>query len=282
MTFATVLTSWSSKASVVLTHRLSVLTVNLAVLVLVSYSLAQWTWKVARPAETARAPAPPPAAEFDIKQLQAANLFGVMTSLPSPGAAGVYGQIPRTSLNLVLTGVVVLGAYSYGLISADGGPETPYGIGQSILSGVVLEAVQPERVIILRSGAREAVYLKDLTESLPSGSISRGDAVRSTGQTSAVVDRGLMQQQLQKPEFLSQALIVPNPGGGFQVREIQPGSLYEKLGLRVGDVIRSVNGQTVNNMDEVMRMYQQFGNSSQINVEVTRAGQSEILHYDIQ
>lgn len=276
------MTSWGSKASVLLTHRASVLSVNIAALALVSYSLSQWTWRLAKPVENVRpAAAAAGTAEYDIKVLQAANLFGLVTGLPSAGPTGTYGQIPRSSLNLVLSGVVVLGAYSFGLISADGGPEAPYGIGQSILAGVILEAVQPERIIILRGGAREAVYLKDLTESLPAGSISRGDPVRPTGQTSATVDRGLMQQQLQKPEFLSQALIVPNPGGGFQVREIQPGSLYEKLGLRVGDVIRSVNGQPVNNMDEVMKMYQQFGNSSQINVDVTRAGRNETLHYDI-
>lgn len=276
------MTSWGSKASELLTHRASVLSVNIAALALVSYSLSQWTWRLAKPVENVR-PAATAAgpAEYDIKVLQAANLFGLVTSLPSAGPTGTYGQIPRSSLNLVLSGVVVLGAYSFGLISADGGPEAPYGIGQSILAGVILEAVQPERIIILRGGAREAVYLKDLTESLPAGSISRGDPVRPTGQTSATVDRGLMQQQLQKPEFLSQALIVPNPGGGFQVREIQPGSLYEKLGLRVGDVIRSVNGQPVNNMDEVMKMYQQFGNSSQINVDVMRGGRNETLHYDI-
>jgi general secretion pathway protein C len=282
--------SWSTQASFVLTHRLTVAAVNVTLLALISYSLAQWTWRLAkpgapvRPAVTATAPT-----EFDIKVVQAANLFGVAASTPGAGAQGSYTQVPRTSLNLVLSGVVLRGASSYALISADGGPETPFGIGQTIVSGVVLESVHADRVIILRGGAREAVILKELAESLPPGAISRAappspsgrQPVRATSPTSAVVDRHLMQKQLQKPEFLSQALIVPNPSGGFQVREVQAGSVYEKLGLRVGDVIRSVNGQTVNNMDEVMRMYQQFGNESQINVEVVRAGKSETLHYDV-
>jgi general secretion pathway protein C len=156
------------------------------------------------------------------------------------------------------------------------------------MPGVVLESVHDDCITILRGGAREAVMLKELA-ALPAGAISRAapvsptgqQPVRATGPTSAVVDRNLMQKQLQKPEFLSQALIVPNPGGGFQVREVQAGSVYEKLGLRVGDVIRSVNGQPVNNMDEVMRMYQQFSSENQINVEVVRAGKSETLQYDV-
>jgi general secretion pathway protein C len=230
------------------------------------------------------ASAPP---EFDIKVVQAMNLFGLAAA--GPAVAGCQGGVPRTSLNLVLSGVIKLGTSSYALVSADGRSETSIGVGEAIMPGVVLESVHADCITILRGGAREAVTLKELAASLPPGAISQSTAapsarsqpVRATSPTSAVVDRGLMQKQLQKPEFLSQALIVPNPGGGFQVREVQAGSVYEKLGLRVGDVIRSVNGEPVNNMDEVMRMYQQFGSANQINVEIVRAGKSETLHYDV-
>ncbi len=87
---------------------------------------------------------------------------------------------------------------------------------------------------------------------------------------------------MQKPDFLSQALMVPNAGGGFLVREIQPGSMYEKLGLRVGDVIQSVNGQAVNTVDDVMRLYQQFESVANVSVEVRRAGRVETLVYNFQ
>jgi len=96
--------------------------------------------------------------------------------------------------------------------------------------------------------------MKDAEEPPPS---RRSD--RSVGRhRSQLVDRRQLQQQLGRPEFLNQALIVPNPDGGFLVRQIQAGSLYEKLGLRPGDVIRNVNGQPLTNMDDVMRLYQQF------------------------
>jgi len=97
-----------------------------------------------------------------------------------------------------------------------------------------------------------------------------------------VVDRRHLQQQMGKPEFLSQALIVPNPGGGFLVRQIQPGSLYEKLGLHPGDVIKNVNGQALTSMDDVMRLYQQFGSAQRVLVEVQRQGRNETLYYDMR
>jgi general secretion pathway protein C len=75
---------------------------------------------------------------------------------------------------------------------------------------------------------------------------------------------------------------VPNAGGGFLVRELQPGSIYEKLGLRPGDVIRTVNGQPVSSMDDVMRLYQQFGSAERVQVDVQRGGRSESLYYDMR
>ena len=81
---------------------------------------------------------------------------------------------------------------------------------------------------------------------------------------------------------MSQALIVPNPDGGFLVRQVQAGSLYEKLGLRPGDVIRNVNGQPLTNMDDVMRLYQQFGTAQRVLVDVQRQGRNETLYYDMR
>ena len=65
----------------------------------------------------------------------------------------------------------------------------------------------------------------------------------------------------------------------------QPGSVYEKLGVRTGDVIRSVNGQPINNMDEVMKLYQQLGGIDRVGsvaIEVTRGGRTESLQYNIE
>jgi len=142
--------------------------------------------------------------------------------------------------------------------------------------------VERDRIVILRNGARETVPLKDLDKyanliAPPAPPITQPSATGGT-----LVDRRQLQQQLGKPEFLSQALIVPDPSGGFLVRQIQPGSLYEKLGLRPGDVIRNVNGQALTSMEDVMRLYQQFGSAQRVLVEVQRQGRNETLYYDMR
>lgn len=259
--------------------------VNAGALVFVTYSLAESTWRFAQPkAPAAQASAAAnPRAEFDTRRLQSASLFGTYAAPATRRGQAVEENLPRATLNLVLTGIAMLGQRSYALISGQGKPETAYGIGDEIVPGVVLDGVRPDGAVIARGATRESLPFKDISAGVSSARPGPvGASALSSGPGGTVLDRQAVKQLLQRPDFLSQALIVPNAGGGFRVGQVQAGSLYERLGLRVGDVIRSVNGQPINNMEEVMRLYQQFGSASEVNVEVLRGGAPETLRVTLR
>jgi general secretion pathway protein C len=265
-------------------HRALAAVVNAGALVFVSYSLADSTWRFAQPTRPAARASGivTPRVDFDSRRLQAASLFGTYASNASQRGQAVEESLPRATLNLVLTGIAMLGQRSFALISGQGKPETAYGVGEQIMPGVVLDAVEPDRAVIVRGGVRESLPFKELGAGLPSKTAPVGASALTTGPGGAVLDRQSVKRLLQRPDFLSQALIVPNAGGGFRVGQVQAGSLYERLGLRVGDVIRSVNGQPINNMEEVMRLYQQFGSATEVNVEVLRSGTPQTLHVTLR
>src|SRR6185369_10953209 len=50
---------------------------------------------------------------------------------------------------------------------------------------------------------------------------------------------------------------------GVRIERAPPGSLAERLGLRPGDVIRSVNGQQIQNDDDLRRLYAQSNQTRQ-------------------
>ena len=264
---------------------------TLVALVLLTHSLAQWTWYFATPKAPAPAPAAPAAPDSGaaLRDLLAANLFGVA----EPGVLSP-NQIPETSLNLKLTGVMVRGKGSFALIRIEGGDEVPVLLGAEVQPGTRLHAVYPDKVILARAGLYESLTLKDTVPALAAGSIVSASATAPMPGTSPVVrsegnrftlNRQSLTQQMQRPEFLTQAMIVPNAGGGFLVREVQPDGMYAKLGVRVGDVIRSINGQSVNNMDDVMKIYQQVGGVNQtgpVSIEVTRGGETKSLQYSFE
>jgi general secretion pathway protein C len=87
-------------------------------------------------------------------------------------------------------------------------------------------------------------------------------------------------------QFMTQARIKPHfvtgRPGGFSISEIVPGGLFEKIGLRNQDVIKKVNGQPVNKPEEIFQAYSQLIRDSNIELEIERNHQSEVLRYEIR
>src|SRR5580765_902785 len=264
----------AGRIQALLTHRAVPTAAAVAALLWLCWALALGTWRIIQPASPAVARGD--AEAIDLNVLTRSQLFG-------PAAPRVEeASVAPTNLNITLTGVAMRPTGGCALVLVQGQPESAFCAGEEITPGVRLDAVERDRILILRNGNREAVALKDIEKSAALITSAPPPIVQPSATGGQLVDRKQLQQQMGRPEFLSQALIVPNPDGGFLVRQIQPGSLYEKLGLRPGDVIRNVNGQALTSMDDVMKLYQQFGSAQRVLVEVQRQGRNETLYYDMR
>jgi general secretion pathway protein C len=263
---------------------------NGGILLLLAASLAQWTWLVIKPPLPPLVMTPPtPAPQlntFSLQPLLAAHLFGQVSQELTGGR---LDNLPISSLNLVLTGVIASASGGYALISVNGQPQEPFGVGQTITGNAVLQAVYPDRVVIQRNGALESLMLEGaektpMDQGTPPAAAYRppaaaGNIVQETGTNHYTVEREQLAAQMRTPDFLRQATMIPAKSGGFQVQQIQAGSLYEKLGLRAGDVIKSVNGTPVNSAEDAIRLYQQIPNVDAVQIEVMRGGKPEQLNY---
>jgi len=264
----------AGRIQAVLSHRAIPALATVAALLLLCWTLAQGTWRVLQPASPAVARSG--AADLtDLRALGSVQLFG----RAAPRSPAVEASVAPSNLNMTLTGVAARATGGCALVIVQGQPEAAFCSGEEVSPGVRLDTVERDRIVIVRNGVREAVFMKDADGA---AAAAVPPIVQSVGTDRQLVDRRQLQQQLGRPEFLNQALIVPNPDGGFLVRQVQAGSLYEKLGLRPGDVIRNVNGQPLTNMDDVMRLYQQFGTAQRVLVDVQRQGRNETLYYDMR
>lgn len=70
--------------------------------------------------------------------------------------------------------------------------------------------------------------------------------------------------------------------GGLEVQWIQNDSILRRLGVRRGDVIRSVNGIPFTNMGDIANSINSLMNSERFDVEVTRGGKSTPLRYVVK
>ena len=89
--------------------------------------------------------------------------------------------------------------------------------------------------------------------------------------------------------LLTQARVTPNvtagsPGktDGVIINEIQPGSLFENVGLVNGDVIQEVNGKTITGVADLVSMYRDLRPGTSVSVKVTRSGRQVVLNHTVE
>jgi len=221
------------------------------------------------------------------------HLFGA-----APASEAVTNKnIPLSSLNLRLTGVVASDRGGFALISVDGQPQAPFFIGEVVTRNAVLDQVLPDRVILLRGSSRESLLLDNDEQGdlhiNPAGTpatrsestLNPADSIRRISENNYSLPKKLVAASVNNSEILNQALIVPNKSGGFLVKNVQQNGVFEKLGLKKDDVIRKVNNLPVNSMVDVMQLYRLTGDINKINniqIEVSRNGSNQTLFYRLE
>ena len=111
--------------------------------------------------------------------------------------------------------------------------------------------------------------------------------VEQISDTRWVLDRASMPANARdlKP-LLRQARAVPyvkqGRTVGFRITGISQGSLYEKIGLRDGDVLLLVNMQHLDDPAKLLNLYPEMKNKRHISLLLSRNGQKQTFEYDIR
>jgi len=97
---------------------------------------------------------------INANELTSYHLFGntVSSDKTSPE------NIPLSSLNLKLTGVIASNRGGFALISVNGQAQSQYFLGEEVTQNTVLDEVLPDRVILLRGNSRESLLLDENTQ----------------------------------------------------------------------------------------------------------------------
>ena len=198
-----------------------------------------------------------------------------------------HGGHPRPGIasGLELTGVVMSGRASLAIIADAGGRDKVYRVGDQVRTGVTLAEVFQNGVDVAQGGLLQRLPLmgKAKPENQSPGSVKAislkedlpAAATPSVAAASAVPRR----RSNFSPEVRSQGVIVPDPGGGFEFKKVTPGSLYARMGLRTGDVLRGANGQPIDSPEQLTLLYQQLNEGRQGSVELLRDGRPEALQF---
>jgi len=171
------------------------------------------------------------------------------------------------------------------------------------IDGYILDDATARAAIFLRNGKRYRLYLTEKMDSpeskravryptktvetpkeKPASSEPIGEIVQSDDVT--VIDKSLLEHYGKNLNDIWKNIGMKEvtEGGhikGFKVNFVKRGSHFSKLGLRRGDIIKSVNGQELNSYNSAFEIYRDIDNIDSLTVVIMRGKEEMELNYEI-
>lgn len=222
---------------------------------------------------------------------------------------------PEPPLDVKLVGTAVVAGGRSLAIVATGGDVRVVREGEDITPGATILEVRSDKILVRWRERTEEFALYEARSLSPAGGrpargrpavgLSRqardpkeppaatgepsgGDSVRKVAEDRWVLDnREVDRLRSDMGSLMTQVRVVPNFGDGgqpdgFKVFAIRPGSLFAKIGLQNGDVVRKINGIEFRGPEQAMEAYARLRDETSIQIELVRQNQSRTLNYEIR
>ena len=126
------------------------------------------------------------------------------------------------------------------------------------------------------------------TAALPSGPAG-GPEIRVTklGENAFALDEATVSQITGNiNQFMTNVRLIPyfegNRSAGYRIAAVRPGSAFEQLGFRGGDVIQQVNNVELSTPDKMYTIFQNLKDEKRVTVNILRQGQKSSIMYEIR
>ncbi len=221
------------------------------------------------------------------KEISERDIFWSRKNAPAEKEEEDIENLKPTELNLALLGTV-LGNQGdcFAVIEETGkrkqdlyrtGDEVEGATVRRILRGkVVLKVGDRNEILTIEEAA--APRQEEGPEEIPESASSR-DRV--------TVSRSEVRESIKNiHQLLAQARIRPHFRNGrpegMLITHIKPGSFFQRLGLRNGDLVQGIDGRAIKGPSDLLRMYNSLRSGSELDLQVKRGNQQRIINYNFR
>lgn len=225
------------------------------------------------------------------KQPKTRNTYEVITTRDilkvakaGPGQS-ITGDVerPLAEMGLALRGTITGPREIARAIIEESNDQKLYRIGDTV-KGARLIAIFRNKVIMDVNGQQQMLVVEE-TKSGP-GLASRAGMGREPRRprlagASPANAGGVPEAMKNMDQLLGNARVVPYYRGGqpygFRVSDVAEGAKIYELGVRTGDIIKSINGVPIRTPQDALSAYQELQNNTNVQLEIERQGSTTML-----
>ena len=234
------------------------------------------------PSKSANEQKPTSLADFDI--LIKSDIFGDQVEAKPKQEEQTKKSARELKLRLVGTNVTQ-GEKSFAIIEDTAkNQQEVFDLNDKVFDGATLIKILASRVELKQDGGGIIVLQLEEGEAIKPG---EGETTGSgSDETDFSVNRDELDQELSNlPRLLSQARAVPyfrnGQSVGMRLFAIRKDSMYDKLGLKNGDILMSINDNSLSDPSQALKLFETLKTEKSIYVTVERNGQQMDLRYSI-
>ncbi len=238
----------------------------------------------------------------DYQVIISRNLFSSLGRIPGDEVQGVPNQDNdpvKTSLPLNLIGTVILKDETRSVATIEDKGESqvyPMRVDDELPGKIKIISIESYKVIFrnLASGKKEFIDMPEegngtriSVGSLSSTKKPSAGGIEQTAPNQFNIPRNELDKYLSNiNDVLTQARAIPHfengQPAGYKLIQIVQGSVYEKLGLKNGDILCGVNGESINDPARAFELMNQLKTASQLELCVKRDGRQSTQSYNFR
>ena len=203
------------------------------------------------------------------------------------------GDHPKTSLNLKLVGLMYSTdqKQARAIIESEADGARSFSTHDRVADKVEVYSIEPDRVILLHAGRREALLL-DPEEEKP-GAAAESEAQPASGPGSTQVSTGAPQESPASSadapkkiddvmrDFTATPVMQEGELLGFRLNAVRNPKILVEWGIDPEDVITAVNGIPLNSQGRIMVLYDKLKKQREFELTLNNSGNSRTITVDL-
>lgn len=199
-------------------------------------------------------------------------------------------NLEPTSLDLVLLGTVAGSQQNAYAIIADKSKrsEDIYRVGDSVKNAVI-KNIYRGKVVLRVNGKDEVLSMDDApapasdTSSLSVNRSAVSPEQRIPTRTITLQRTEVEDSLANLQDLLTQASIRPHISNGepdgLAITGVKADSIFRKMGLRNGDIVKGVEGNEIRSPEDLISLYNDLQNDDTVEIQIIRRGRERTINY---